>query len=468
MLFKRFESKGLAHYSYLIGDQNRAVVIDPRRDCDAYVEAAVAEGLPITHILETHRNEDYVTGSVELASRTGARILRSGHSPLQYGYGERIHDGDAIQVGRLTLKALHTPGHTLGHMSYLLSERVPGSRPVLPRGSTESGGVPWIVFTGDALFAGEVGRTDFMGQDGLAEMTGLLYDSLFNKLLPLGDGVIVCPAHGAGSVCGSGIADRPWTTIGMERKYNPRLQHTDKAGFIQNVARMLPKAPYFSKMEELNLAGAPLLGETPVPTPLSAMAFAEQAAGAWVVDVRSLLSFASAHVPGAIALWEPELPAYAGWFLSYDKPILLVGETNDLSQAVTYLTRIGFDRIAGFLAGSMLAWHRAGLESQRMDTVTVQELCHRLDTDQEMWILDVRSEEEVAQNPIPDAHPIYIKQLPAHMDEVPQDRPVYVFCGSGVRSMIGASLLRRAGWQNVTVVLGGLAGWNSASCPLPL
>ena len=200
MIFRRFVSEGLAHYSYLIGDQDRAAVIDPRRDCGEIIEAAVAGGMAITHVLETHRNEDYVTGSIELSSRTGAVVLHSAHDDLPYQYGEPIREGDSIQIGRLRLVALHTPGHTPGHMSYVLYE---------------ASGAPWMVFTGDTLFAGEVGRTDFLGVENLDKMTGLLYDSLFDKILPLGDGVIVCPAHGAGSVCGSGIADRFWTTVGL-------------------------------------------------------------------------------------------------------------------------------------------------------------------------------------------------------------------------------------------------------------
>ena len=188
MLFERFESKGLAHYSYLIGDGNQAAVIDPRCDGDVYVQTAGQEGMRITHILETHRNEDYVTGSVELASRTGAVIHHSAHDDLDYGYGEAIRDGEVLRIGRLKLEALHTPGHTLGHMSYLLYD---------PEGA------PWVIFTGDALFAGDVGRTDFYGRDRLEEMTGLLYESLFHKILPLGDQVVLCPAHGAGSVCGT-------------------------------------------------------------------------------------------------------------------------------------------------------------------------------------------------------------------------------------------------------------------------
>jgi hydroxyacylglutathione hydrolase len=451
MLFKRFESQGLAHYSYLIGDGNQAVVIDPRRDGDVYVQTANREGLRITHILETHRNEDYVVGSIKLANRTGAAILLSAHHDLTYGYGEPIRDGETLKIGQLKLEALHTPGHTLGHMSYLLYEPT---------------GAPWIVFTGDALFAGDVGRTDFYGRDRLDEVTGLLYESLFHKILPLGDEVIVCPAHGAGSVCGTAIAERTWTTIGLERKHNPKLQYTDKADFVQHVGRMLEYPPYFRMMEKLNLEGPPILGWLPSPTPLSPGDFAAQAEDAYVLDTRMELNFGSAHVPGALSIWEEGLASFAGWFLSYDKPILLVTETNDVSRTVRYLIRLGFDRLDGFLAGGMMAWHKAGLESHRVQTTTVQDLCRLLDRDGDAWILDVRSDEEVAQREIPVAHHIHITQLLERMDEVPRDQPVYIFCGSGLRAMTAASLLRNAGWENLTTVLGGLAGWSSVSCPL--
>jgi hydroxyacylglutathione hydrolase len=180
------------------------------------------------------------------------------------------------------------------------------------------------------------------------------------------------------------------------------------------------------------------------------------------------VSYAAAHVPGAVALWEPELPTYAGWFLDYEAPVLLVGETRRLEEAVRYLVRLGFDQIAGSLAGGMLGWHRAGLPSCHVSTITVQELCHRLDEEGDTWILDVRSAEEVEAQEIPGAHHIHLKEFPGRMAEVPADRTVQIFCGSGVRSMVVASLLRRAGWENLTVVLGGLAGWNSMSCPLPL
>ncbi|MDY7041220.1 MAG: MBL fold metallo-hydrolase, partial [Chloroflexota bacterium] len=300
MLFERFESAGLAHYSYLIGDGNQAVVIDPRRDGEEYVRTAAREGMRITHVLETHRNEDYVIGSGELASRTGAVVLHSAQDELDYGYGERISDGETLRIGRLKLEALHTPGHTRGHMSYLLHD---------------PGGAPWMVFTGDALFAGDVGRTDFYGREKLAEMTGLLHESLFRRILPLGDEVIVCPAHGAGSVCGTAIAERVWTTVGLERKHNPKLRYNDKSDFVEHVGRMLEYPPYFRMMEKLNLEGPPVLGGLPDPSPLSPEEFAAQAKDALVLDTRMELGFGSAHVPGAISIWEEGLSSFAGWFL---------------------------------------------------------------------------------------------------------------------------------------------------------
>ncbi len=452
MLFERIESKGLAHYSYLIGDGDRAVVIDPRRDCDVYIEVATREGLPITHILETHRNEDYVIGSLELAHRTGAEVLHSAYDDLDYGYGGSMAEGEVLRVGRLRLQPIHTPGHTLGHMSFLLRDAT---------------GAPWVLFSGDALFAGDVGRTDFYGEDKLEEMTGPLYDSLFKRILPLGDGVIVAPSHGSGSACGTAIAERSWTTIGLERVRNPSLQYRARSEFVRNVARMLEYPPYFRMMEKLNLVGPPLLGPLPSPRPLSPHEFAEQAKNAIVLDTRMELGFTAAHVPGAISIWENRVPRWAGWFLPYDKPILLVSESNDVSPVVRALLRIGYDRVKGFLSGGMLAWHMAGLSSEAIAAVTVQELCHLLDEAEDVWILDVRSDKEVKHNPIPNAHHIHLSQLPKHVAEVPGDRPVFLFCGSGVRSTVAASLLKRAGWENLTVVLGGLAGWSSVSCPLP-
>jgi hydroxyacylglutathione hydrolase len=330
-------------------------------------------------------------------------------------------------------------------------------------------GAPWVVFSGDALFAGDVGRVDLMGMERAEEMAGLLYDSLFEVLLPLGDEVIVCPAHGAGSVCGSEIAERTWTTIGLERRYNRKLQHTDRSKFIADVAKELERPPYFRRMEAWNVEGAPVLGTLPVPTPLSAGAFDEMRAESFVLDTRMELSFSTAHVGKALSIWEGGLASFAGWFLPYDRPLLLINESNDPMPVVRTLIRLGYDNVAGTLAGGMLSWHKAGLESASIETITVHGLCKELDAGKEPWILDVRSDEELEkEGEIPGARHIHITQLPRHLDEVPRSERVTVFCGSGMRSTIAASLLQGTEWSQVAVVLGGIAGWNSAACPIEL
>jgi len=451
MLFERIESKGLAHYSYLIADGTQAVVIDPRRDCDIYVKRTVQEGFRIATILETHRNEDYVVGSVELAARTGAEIWHADWE-LPYEYGQAVEDGQTWQVGRLRIRAIHTPGHTPGSMSYLLHD---------------PDGFPWVVFTGDALFAGDVGRTDLVDVDRKDEMANLLYDSLFNKLLPLGDHVVVCPGHGSGSVCGAAIAERVWTTIGLEKRHNAKLQLTDRDEFVAETAKVLERPPYFQRMEVWNLAGAPLLGSMPSAAPLDAGEFEQRARDSQILDTRMELGFSAAHVPGATSIWLDGVPSFAGWFLNTEQPLLLVNKTDDSTEAMRYLLRIGFDNVAGTLADGMMSWHRSGRRSVATKTVVVQELCTLLDRHENAWILDVRSSDEIeSDGEIGGAHHIHVTQLPERMNEVPQDRSIYIFCGSGLRSMIGASLLQRAGWDDVTVVLGGLAGWSSITCPI--
>lgn len=450
MLFQRIESAGLAHYSYLIGDRQEAIVIDPRRDCDPYIEITEKEGYRITGILETHRNEDYLIGSVDLASRTGAEVWHA-EPELQYRYGKTVNDGREWKVGRLKVKALHTPGHTSGHMSYLLHD---------------SRGNPWILFSGDALFAGDVGRTDLAGTDRTPEMTGLLYDSMFKRIIPLGDHVIVCPAHGSGSVCAASIADRVWTTIGMERLYNPKLRYTQREDFIKNNGQALEVPPYFRKMEELNL-NPPPLRNLPVPTPLPAGEFLKKSRAGIVLDSRLDLDFGAAHVPGSLSIWMDGVPSFAGWFIGYDRPLFLVGETEKIEEVVRMLVRMGYDRIAGSLAGGMLAWHMAGEESASNGMEPVQALCGRIDAGGEFCILDVRSEDELEkEGRIPAALNIHITQLPVNLHRVPKDRPIHIFCGSGLRSTIAAGILQREGWKDVTVILGGMAGWKSKTCPI--
>jgi len=453
MLFERIVSEGLAHYSYLIGDGTEAAVIDPRRDGDVYIELAERVGYHLTNVLETHRNEDYVVGSVELAARTGAQVWHA-DSQWDYQYGQAVEDGQTWTVGGLRLRAIHAPGHTPGMMTYLLHD---------------ARGAPWALFSGDALFAGEVGRVDLLGEDRAAEMAGQLHDTLYNRLLPLGDGVIVCPAHGPGSVCGAAIVDRPWTTIGLERAHNPALQAPDREAFNARQARLQERPPYFAAMERSNVQRPPPISPLPVPTPLPPEAFAREAADAIVLDTRVELAFNAGHVPGALSIWRQGLGRFAGWFLPYDRPILLVADEQDPMPVVRALARMGYDAIAGYLAGGMYAWHTAGLDSAAIGMITVPDLCRRLDEGNRPAILDVRSDAEIeGSGAISGAQHVHITEIPQRLDEVPRQRPLHVFCGSGLRSTVVASLLEREGWRDLTVVLGGTSAWNSASCPLEL
>lgn len=453
MLLERIVSAGLAHNSYLVGDKALAVVIDPRRDVDVYIDLAHRAGLRIGHILETHRNEDYFVGSMELAERTGAEVWHA-DAEMDYKYGRPVSDGQRWKAGRLEIEAIATPGHTPGSMSYLLCD---------------PSGVPWILFSGDALFSGDVGRVDLLGEDRVAENAGLLYDSLWQRVLPLGDEVMLCPAHGSGSVCGEAIAERTWSTLGIERKHNPRLAAASKEQFVSELVASQPpdRPPYFRYMEKVNLEGRPILGAVPSPRPLDPASFSSLARTAQVVDTRQELGFSAAHVPGSLSIWMGGLASFAGWFLRYDRPILLVGDGDYVSEATAILLRLGLDDIAGFLGGGMLSWHMAGFESSAVQTITVQAFCRLLDLGEEKAILDVRSEGELKRvGRIEGSQHIHITSLPERMSEIPVDRSLYIFCGSGMRSMLAASFLKAHGWKDLIVILGGASAWRSRVCPI--
>lgn len=454
VMFEQVRSRGLSHFSYVIGLNGVAAVIDARRDCQVYADLAARRGYHLRYVLETHRNEDYVIGSLELAGLTGAEVWHA-DSQLDYGYGQAVEDGQRFDIGGLVLRAFHAPGHTEGTMNYVLHDVT---------------GAPWMVFTGDTLLPGDVGRTDLLGEEKQEEMGGLLYDTIFEKILPLGDQVIVCPAHGAGSVCGSErLTDRPLTTVGIERRHNAALQHSDRDGFIRFVSHSLERPPYFSMMEQLNRDGPPILGGLPVPPLLPPATFSAQASGSQVLDTRTELAFNAAHVPEALSIWQEGVPSFAGWFLDHERPVLLVTDPATPEQAVRYLVRMGYDDVMGYLGEGMVGWHTSGRDSDSIGMVTVQELCGVLDSGERPWILDVRSQRELdSEGRLPGGHHIHITQLPRHLDEIPRDKPVFMFCGSGLRSTIAASLLQKQGYDDLTVVLGGVAGWTSTTCPLDL
>ena len=452
MILERIKSEGIAHHSYLVGSGGEAVVIDPRRDIGVYLEMAGRNDLRITRVFETHRNEDYVIGSLELARATGATVHHG--AALPFAYGEPVRDGDRFRVGSLEIRVLETPGHTEESISLAVSE-------------TESPKRALAVFTGDALFAGDTGRTDFFpGRE--EEMGGTLYDSLHRKIFPLGDDVILCPAHGSGSVCGVNIADRDLSTLGYERAVNPQLRHDRKAFIADKVAEKHHTPAYFRQMERYNLQGPPPLPPHRFLPPLPVDRVKElAAAGAWLLDIRLPTSFAGGHIPGSLNLWRQGMAAFAGYYLTYDQPVVIIDEFNlQLEPVHRQLLRLGFDRVAGYLAGGFFAWAKAGEPIRRAGTLSVHELKGRLG-DPSVYLLDVRDRSNFDRfGHLPGAHNVYVGELPPVIPTIPREKEILTFCDAGYKSSIAASLLLREGFDSVSTVLGSMAAWRAAGFPV--
>jgi hydroxyacylglutathione hydrolase len=448
-------SPGLAHLSYMIGHRGQAAVIDPRRDIQVYLDLAKKHDTRITHIFETHRNEDYVIGSQELRRATGAEIYHG--EGLDWGYGQTVTEGETVELGALQLKVLQTPGHTDNSISIAVSD-------------TSFAGEPIGVFTGDALFIGDVGRTDFY-PDRPEEVAGLLYDSVFNKLLPLGDGVLLFPAHGAGSVCGSGMASRDFSTLGYERRFNPALQVDSRDDFIRNkVNEHHYKPPYFTQMEQYNQYGnAPEMRMPPSPPALSADEV-DQAIGdgAIIIDIREPEAFAGGFVPGSLNIPADMIAAYAGWIVPYDRDILLVAdEPSDVEHAVRPFIRLGYDRLRGYLRGGVHGWEVTGRKIDTVGVISADELNEQLKSGNPPTLLDVRKDEEWTAGHLEPAKHVYLGYLPEKADEITADgKKVVTFCGSGRRASIAASILRRSGVDNVANNLGSMAACQAIGCEI--
>lgn len=454
MYLEKIRSQGLAHLSYLIAHKGRAAVIDPRRDCSVYVDRASRKGARIEYVFETHRNEDYVIGSMELARMTGAEILHG--NQLDFRYGRAVKKDDTFDLGDLRLKILETPGHTFESVSIAVTDKGSGETPV-------------AVFTGDALFVGDVGRTDFF-PDRAEEVAGLLYDSIFHKILHLGDQAILYPAHGAGSVCGEGMAEREFSTLGLERLSNPALRKKDRDDFIRfkvNEYHYMP--PYFKQMEKLNLEGsATPLGQISGVGPLTVSSFNERVQGGDIVlDVRSPEAIGGALIPGSFGIPLFMIPAFAGWLLPYDRDILLVVHNHDeVNAAFSYLIRLGYDRIKGFLDEGLHAWEIAGRPYQVIPSVHTGELVRRIERKEDFMLLDVRKESEYREARLPGAFHLYVGELPDNLDKVPRGKPVVTFCGSGQRAVIASTILKRAGYEKVETCLGSMAACSAVGCPV--
>jgi hydroxyacylglutathione hydrolase len=453
MFIAKVKSEGLAHISYFIGSGTEACVIDPRRDCEEYLQLAMEKEMRVRYIFETHRNEDYAIGSVELASITGAEIFHGGAIP--FNYGRDLHDGQEFALGDVRIKAIATPGHTYEHFCFSLTDLASGDEPIM-------------VFTGDALFAGDVGRTDLSGQQHREKLSGLLYDSLFDKILPLGMGVIVHPGHGAGSVCGGNISDRDETTIGIELESNPMLSLSREQFVDRKMKERIERPPYFSKMEEINLNGPPLLGRLPSPRPLPVPDFNSAMKGNMtVLDIRMPHSFGGAHIPGSLSIWLEGLSEYGGYYLDYERPILLVVENrNQLTEAVRSLVRIGYDDIPGYLRVGMDMWCRAGAPVAMTKMTTPAQVKGWIESGKEIALVDVRNMHEVRSGVIANSKIIHIGSIESRLNDIPRDKPIIIYCSSGYRGGMGAGLLLKNGYTDVWNMLGGSNAWKALGYPM--
>ena len=447
MFVEKVKSEGLAHLSYVLGGGGLAAVVDPRRDWEEYVAIAAAHGCRIAHVFETHRNEDLVSGAPQLAAATGARVHHGPNADGEVAYAETVREGDVFRFGDMALRVLETPGHTDDSLSFAIYDEAAGA---------QAAGV----FTGDALFIGDVGRTDFY-PDRAEEVAGLLFDSL-RKLLALGDQAIVYPAHGAGSVCGSGMADREFSTLGYERLNNPMLQ-IDRAAFVaRKLAEHHYQPPYFHRMEHLNLVG----GAAParVLTPRALRPDEVEAAEAVRVDVRGVTAFLGAHLPGSLAIPHDMIPAFAGWLLDAEDELLLVADDEaQAAAAARHLARIGYDRVAGYLAAALTGWATGARPFGSLPAVEVDAVADRVERRPNGWtLLDVRAIDEVEQGIVPGARHVYVGELPSGLDDLPRDGRYTIMCASGARATIAASVLRRAGFADVDVFLGSMGAWKAA------
>lgn len=456
LLFEPIYTEGLAQISYLIGDTNTGVaaVIDPRRDVQIYLDLARSRGVRIMHVLETHIHADFASGVHELKARTDAQI--SGGQTEDYQFELRqLSDGDEINLGGMRLRALHTPGHTPEHMSYLIFDK-------------QQGETPFGVLTGDTLFNLDVGRPDLLGGGSERKLAAQLHSSIFEKLVPLGYRIEVFPCHGAGSACGKSIGDRRQTSIGNEREFNPALKPRDTQSFVDWLLADMPEPPrHYARLKKVNAIGAPITGGPPSVPFLTSDAFESRSHGAIVIDVRSILAFGGGHVPGALNIaLRDEFPSWAGWMIPPDKDVLLIGEnTTDVSAAALQLYRIGLDRVAGYLHNGMTDWQNGALPLQRIEQWTVHELNTRR-SDQDVLVLDVRGDDEVAKGRVPEAQHAFVAHLEYHLAEVDRSKIVACYCGSGYRASIAASLLQRAGFDRVVNVPGSWMAWKAAGLPI--
>jgi hydroxyacylglutathione hydrolase len=470
MLLKRIYHESLAQAAYLVGCQRtgEALVVDPLRDPERYLEAARADGLRITQVTETHVHADFVSGARELAVRAGARLLLSAEGDARWGYryasdagAEPLRDGARWDLGEISVEALHTPGHTPEHLTFLMTDRAASERPM-------------GAFTGDFIFVGDVGRPDLLERAAGAEgtMTGAAR-ALFRSLRrtdALPDWLQIWPGHGAGSACGKSLGAVPQTTLGYERIASWAFAERDEQRFVDAVLAGQPDPPrYFAEMKRVNVDGPTPLGQLSTPATLRGPALVRQLAqGAFVIDTRSASDFAAAHLPRTINIpFEKSILKWMGWLAPYDRDLVLLAPDAPAAQSIVHELRlIGLDRVTGVGDRSALdAWRAAGHALGQTPQVGEQRP-HPSGVANGTLVVDVRAPDEWAAGHIPGALNIPLGHLAERAGELPRDRPIAVNCQGGGRSSIAASVLRANGFEQVANLAGGFRWWERSGFPV--
>ncbi|HET9852057.1 MAG TPA: rhodanese-like domain-containing protein [Candidatus Limnocylindrales bacterium] len=457
-----FRTPGLGDASYLLASGGEAVLVDPQRDAWRFLEVAQRRGWRVRHVLETHVHNDYLSGALETQAATGAVIAAPARGRYEFEH-RAVDEGDSVEVGGLRLTAWATPGHTPEHLAWIVS---PIDSPA-PVNGTDKAGVA-AAFTGGSLLVGSAGRTDLLGPALTDALTNDQQRSL-RRLGELPDSAQVLPTHGSGSFCaaGPGSANRV-STIAAERFANPafRLAAGEAAPFHVEALAGLGRYPdYYRHMAAINRRGPRVLGRLFLPDALDPAAFEAKAAnGATIVDARDRSAFAAAHIPGALNVeLGSGFAGYVGWLVPFGDPVLLVlpDAPDVVRDATTELLRIGYERVQGWLDGGVDAWQDSGREVGSYETTTMDE-AHRdrvAAPGDGRVLLDVRQPNEWSSGVVPGSRTIFVADLPAHLGELPADEPITVFCRTGHRASIAASILAKAGREVRLVSKGGAAAW---------
>lgn len=463
MYFEQVYDKSLAQASYFIGCQKAgvALVIDPKRDVDTYIEIARQNNMKITHIAETHIHADFLSGSRELAALTGADLYLSdeGGKHWQYQFHHfGLRHGDEFEVGNLKIEVLHTPGHTPESISFLLTDLPASDKPVM-------------LFTGDFVFVGDIGRPDLLekaaGLKGTQEIGAKqMYESLY-RFTTLPDYVQVWPGHGAGSACGKALGAVPSSTVGYEKLRNWALRYgSDEKSFVRDLLEGQPEPPkYFAMMKKLNKIDRPLLTEVPKPKKLSINDLNKAITdGVKVIDTRSKAEFATGFIPGSLNIQGSNAFAtWMGWFTSYEEPFVLIAEESRLDDLSRKLMRIGLDNIYGYVAG-VSEWEKAGGKLATSHILSTGEFRKALSTNAQ--IVDLRGATEFASGHVPGAENFFIGTLEDNLSKISKNKDVVIYCQGGDRAAIGYSLLLKHGYNNIKNYSGGMNDWVGAGNPV--